>query len=212
MDKKNTMLLTVIAVATLLVAVVGATFAYFTASNTATGSTTATVQTEKVGTVAVGGGAVLKLNLNENHMTQATAGADGKTYWATADGDHVTAQNDVVASKLTITKGEDSTVYNCTLTLEVTKTGDYADLEEGDAALVLTAADGVTLANGGSIDMTEVASEYTATFSHTGNATDKTLVEAAVSFTNKAAEQDHFAGKGFEVTVTNKAVSCTMAD
>jgi len=32
MDKKNTMLLTVIAVATLLVAVVGATFAYFTAT------------------------------------------------------------------------------------------------------------------------------------------------------------------------------------
>ena len=31
MDKKNTVLLTVIAVATLLVAVVGATFAYFSA-------------------------------------------------------------------------------------------------------------------------------------------------------------------------------------
>ena len=34
MEKKNTVLLTVIAVATLLVAVVGATFAYFTATNT----------------------------------------------------------------------------------------------------------------------------------------------------------------------------------
>lgn len=37
MEKKNTVLLTVIAVATLLVAVVGATFAYFTASNTTSG-------------------------------------------------------------------------------------------------------------------------------------------------------------------------------
>ena len=37
MEKKNTVLLTVIAVATLLVAVVGATFAYFTASNSYTG-------------------------------------------------------------------------------------------------------------------------------------------------------------------------------
>lgn len=37
MEKKNTVLLTVIAVATLLVAVVGATFAYFTASNSSTG-------------------------------------------------------------------------------------------------------------------------------------------------------------------------------
>ena len=34
MEKKNTILLTVIAVATLLVAVVGATFAYFTATAT----------------------------------------------------------------------------------------------------------------------------------------------------------------------------------
>ena len=38
MEKKNTVLLTVIAVATLLVAVVGATFAYFTASNSSTGN------------------------------------------------------------------------------------------------------------------------------------------------------------------------------
>ena len=38
MERKNTILLTVIAVATLLVAVVGATFAYFTASTSAGGS------------------------------------------------------------------------------------------------------------------------------------------------------------------------------
>ena len=37
MERKNTVLLTVIAIATLLVAVVGATFAYFTATNNATG-------------------------------------------------------------------------------------------------------------------------------------------------------------------------------
>ena len=37
MERKNTILLTVIAIATLLVAVVGATFAYFTASSTAEG-------------------------------------------------------------------------------------------------------------------------------------------------------------------------------
>lgn len=38
MERKNTILLTVIAVATLLVAVVGATFAYFTATTTTSGS------------------------------------------------------------------------------------------------------------------------------------------------------------------------------
>lgn len=40
MEKKNMVLLTVIAVATLLVAVVGATFAYFTATSTTTGNKT----------------------------------------------------------------------------------------------------------------------------------------------------------------------------
>lgn len=49
MEKKNTVLLTVIAVATLLVAVVGATFAYFTATSTAGGAgETTTTTTGKV--------------------------------------------------------------------------------------------------------------------------------------------------------------------
>lgn len=48
MEKKNTILLTVIAIATLLVAVVGATFAYFTATvttDTAEGNNTTTIKT-----------------------------------------------------------------------------------------------------------------------------------------------------------------------
>lgn len=213
MDKKNTMLLTVIAVATLLVAVVGATFAYFTASNTAAGTTSATVKTEAVGTVSVTGGGSLLLNLNENHMTQATAGVNGKTYWATTTGTPADVKEDVVASKLTITKGEEETVYTCTLTMSVTKTGDYASLAEGDASLVLTAGDGVTITGvTDAIDMTEVAETYTATFTQEGNVTDRTLVSAAVSFTNKATSQDDFAGKTFGVSVSNTKVDCTMAD
>ena len=51
MERKNTVLLTVIAIATLLVAVVGATFAYFTATSTSSGDDvgTATAKTAKVG-------------------------------------------------------------------------------------------------------------------------------------------------------------------
>ena len=45
MEKKNMILLTVIAVSTLLVAVVGATFAYFTATSTAAGNTNKTTVT-----------------------------------------------------------------------------------------------------------------------------------------------------------------------
>ena len=54
MEKKNTILLTVIAVATLLVAVVGATFAYFTAStNAGTAGNTNTATTATTGTVSI---------------------------------------------------------------------------------------------------------------------------------------------------------------
>ena len=48
-NKKNTILLTVIAVATLLVAVVGATFAYFTAQGGEAASKNVTVQTGTAG-------------------------------------------------------------------------------------------------------------------------------------------------------------------
>ncbi|MBQ6817029.1 MAG: hypothetical protein IJO27_01200 [Bacilli bacterium] len=51
MEKKNTVLLTVIAIATLLVAVVGATFAYFSASVTNTEKTTVTATTAKANDV-----------------------------------------------------------------------------------------------------------------------------------------------------------------
>ncbi len=55
MERKNTVLLTVIAVATLLVAVVGATFAYFTATATGgeTGGTATDVETAKVSGINV---------------------------------------------------------------------------------------------------------------------------------------------------------------
>ena len=55
MEKKNTILLTVIAVATLLVAVVGATFAYFTATSSVTGEahSTGEIDTATVGSVGI---------------------------------------------------------------------------------------------------------------------------------------------------------------
>ena len=80
MDKKNTLMLTVIAVATLLVAVVGATFAYFTATENATGTTTVTTKTEKVGSVAVNNPTnAMYLTLTADQMTQDAAGQTGKS-------------------------------------------------------------------------------------------------------------------------------------
>lgn len=64
MDKKNTLLLTVIAIATLLVAVVGATFAYFTAQNSKPEKTDFKVTTETTNssTIRVGNAINIKAN------------------------------------------------------------------------------------------------------------------------------------------------------
>lgn len=64
MEKKNTVLLTVIAVATLLVAVVGATFAYFTATtNSGTGNgTTSTTTTTQMASSSIDMSEVSKTN------------------------------------------------------------------------------------------------------------------------------------------------------
>ena len=73
-NKKNTILLTVIAVATLLVAVVGATFAYFAASGAQGTTGNVTVST---GTAASSEFGVIKaLNLYADASTFAQGGAD----------------------------------------------------------------------------------------------------------------------------------------
>ncbi len=82
MDKKNTMLLTVIAVATLLVAVVGATFAYFSvAGGSGTTNTTVTAQTPNADTLitVTAGTEELHLTLSAADMIKAKAGT---TYYA----------------------------------------------------------------------------------------------------------------------------------
>ena len=94
MEKKNTILLTVIAVATLLVAVVGATFAYFTATSGATGNggstgalNTATVAS--VGLTAANGGSSTNtvypgtMNYAGMTVTPTKSGEDDNNYTMT---------------------------------------------------------------------------------------------------------------------------------
>lgn len=102
MEKKNTILLTVIAVATLLVAVVGATFAYFTATSSTdgAGSSTGAVNTATVASVK---------------LTTADAGKSTNTVYP---GTSNYAGMSVIASK----EGSDSADYDITFTLNGTIT------------------------------------------------------------------------------------------
>ncbi len=75
MDKKNTLLLTVIAIATLLVAVVGATFAYFTAQNAGSKSTEIQVKTETTNSSTIRPGS--NINIKANDLNFANQSTDG---------------------------------------------------------------------------------------------------------------------------------------
>lgn len=78
MDKKNTLLLTVIAIATLLVAVVGATFAYFSAQVDKGQSTSMTVTTSSDDTLTYSGFKPLYIIANQTNFAQVKPEESGK--------------------------------------------------------------------------------------------------------------------------------------
>lgn len=97
MEKKNTILLTVIAVATLLVAVVGATFAYFTATASSDGDDAST-------------GAVNTATVASVKLTKAETGKSTTTIYP---GTSNYAGMSITASK----EGSDAAEYDITYTL-----------------------------------------------------------------------------------------------
>lgn len=116
MEKKNTLLLTVIAVATLLVAVVGATFAYFGSfSVNNTSRTNVSVGTdEAVGSSLVTTGASIKLHVLGKEMTydpnNAGSVAVGTNEEGTTDTGNLTVKLDA-SSNATITTCTYDIVY-----------------------------------------------------------------------------------------------------
>lgn len=91
-NRKNTILLTVIAVATLLVAVVGATFAYFTAQGGGADQTNVTVRTETSSNSSIEVQDSLTLTANQENFGEEAAAhlksteATGKITWTPSTG------------------------------------------------------------------------------------------------------------------------------
>jgi len=225
MDKKNTMLLTVIAVATLLVAVVGATFAYFTATGS-DNSTTAAVdlQADKAGTVALDGGGSLGLYVTAAEMASAVKGTD---YYAVQEFNAETNPHNgqtadyITIASATVTGGEDDTVYYCEFDIDVTKSGTMLEGEKpivaDDASVYFRVGDAVTseTITEGKVANTAVAATYHVEFEITGAGTSETLVEVAAAVHNTAdgSQADRMAGKtlGFDFDVKEGSFACDTA-
>ena len=148
MEKKNTLLLTVIAVATLLVAVVGATFAYF-------GSFTATVNDKAAvnvttGTVAastfITTGGELILDVPGSDMIKGTGGA-------TEVGNKTGSANLVVKLNYPDTTTQMTCTYDIMFEYDSATTGIYgagetpvtANTENKEFTYTLTPSEGITV-------------------------------------------------------------------
>lgn len=222
-DKKNTMILTIVAVATLLVAVVGATFAYFSTgiSGGAT-TTTATVTTATPGSIVIdGGGETLTLKLSAADMMSNNTG----TYYAlnATDSKDLTDAESIHGGKnseklytianANIKDGGSDVTYNCGYEVTVKSTSGAIS---GFTGLTLK-LEGPGI--GGSGDTTTVdlsnlsttGTTKTGTFALKGPSGNSTI-SAGVYLENKTdnGAQNSIAGKTANITIEVKGKECTI--
>lgn len=144
MDKKNTLLLTVIAVATLLVAVVGATFAYF---NVTGNSNNLTPTVQKHGTVTLTGNTpAMYFKVTNNQMSKNASLNGDVTYYSKDKNEETdTTLRTHTLATIESSGNEDETKYECdfTLTLQTTNAGSsLADSKSLAAYTALSDNDG----------------------------------------------------------------------
>ena len=242
MDKKNTMLLTVIAVATLLVAVVGATFAFFAIStdqgkNSKT-NITGTTPNVPSSAIALTGAQDLKLHLTADNMAQAK---QGHYFYATSTDNAAEEETSkptdhkVTIGTATLQGGESGTTYKCTASYRVTvlkdaatgvQEGNISDVEftdEDAAVLFLYGGDGsvdVTgLDSGVGLKLSEIieAGETGKTgdiiFNLTGGSSDSKTLQAALQIKNATTpRQDALANKTFVVNLEATSFTCDAVE
>ncbi len=149
--KRNTIVLTIIAIATLVVAVVGATFAYYSVeTRDTTSKTTFTGTNNPIGAIT------LTTPVTDLQMTITPTDMSGtftqKKFYALVPGTATEAPSTSVGqyakskkkheiAKASLVGGNNETAYTCTAKLNVTTSGEMASaLLSGDAFLYLEAA------------------------------------------------------------------------
>ncbi len=227
MEKKNTMLLTVIAVATLLVAVVGATFAYFslTVDNQST-ATKAQVKATNPSTVLLTDKKVsLKMDLG---VAQMASDAQGK-YYALDNTDYTEAgegekfsYNEVKPyeiAEFTVQNGESSVKYTCAYTVTVTAgtnlkavLAETGSLVSGDLVLTIK-GDGIGEEGKKELDLSTLKAEnyedvINGSITIASGETKKVTTELYLE--NRDTGQNKLAGKTLDATVVVTGGDCQL--
>lgn len=224
MDKKNTMLLTVIAVATLLVAVVGATFAFFSITADVESGTQATVvtTTPDVGTVTLSNGTnnALVINLAAADMRHTTTTLP---YWSVpsaANATYVTTRDDKPVLQANVAGGANDAVYNCEGNLKAVLTMATAvnadDIQNADGTLYIvdtagtvnsTTTQSVTLKALAAAGSTGVEIPYVINGLTNAAALN---IYASLNINNTTEAQNYLKDNTFTVTITAPTFSCKL--
>jgi len=211
-ENKKVLIPIIIGTALLIALIIGATYAYFQASNTASGTTNLDATTEAIGNVVVTNpteNLYLKLSAYEMHEDQKNT-----SYYATStNGSGVVfaseRENNVFAN-YSIEGGTDNTTYNCTFKLNITKP---QDIRSGDMNLEISLLNGATI-NGGSTlttDLYNAASSYNVSFSAKGNGNGN-LITGDIKLNNTTSVQDHLIGHTLNTSISVSNLECEVAE
>lgn len=202
--KNNTALLTVIAIATLLVAVVGATFAYFSASETNTADVTVTAETKAADTFNASSTGSIDLEVLASAMQEAN-GKNDYTVVAATDTATVTVVLTAGSGTATCTydlvytpsTADGKIVYNATQNdyNEFAISGDSSINTNDFTDVNITGSSAITLKNA-TITATS-GTPVTESWTLTGN------------YYNLAVDQSDAAGHTYGGNITVENVSCT---
>lgn len=229
MLKKNSIILSVIAVAVLLIAVTGASFAYFSVTGGNTSATTnVNVLTPNIGVVGTTGSKSLTLNVSAKQMTLAN---QGKKYYAVEGTEsEVTSQTsapNITLATMTVNGGDTKYNYNCSGTLTITLGEDIKPaLASKSLFFEMASSSGITITDLNSpLDLADlkesgsVTKDFTYNLTGADNGKSKNLV-GNVYFQNNGlgengeygdGDQKAMADKNINVTITVTTTSCTVS-
>ncbi len=161
-NRKNTILLTVIAIATLLVAVVGATFAFFTAQGGAAKDVDITVKTSSIDNATLGTWSAINITADQDTFAEGQPNrvgtSSGTVEFSASNGSTSTTEycytavlsigkNPFVYSKDNVTDEAKGTTRQAELTLTAVKTSKVGDQVAQEPVTLANAVDITTLGN-----------------------------------------------------------------
>ena len=211
MEKKNTILLTVIAIVTLLVAVVGATFAYYSVQyQNSTSTTTFTGTANPVGAITLTTPVnTLLMTITPTDMASNFA---QKSFYAipsassneassnSTNGIYGTSRKRHQIALASLVGGYSETAYTCNATLTVTTSGSMASLlQAGDAYLYLEGEQATITGGETTLDLSTIKSKtqtYSIVYKVNGLTNENRLahIYADIELKNTSADQSYLAG------------------